>query len=143
MRNEQAERTIQTPTRVREAYPNLSGAHDGGALETELDGRIEEMKSAIAIVVLFLLASCQRNPPPQPIKEYQMNGEVVSLDSAGSTVTVKHGKIDGWMEAMTMEYPVKDQRAFAGLRVGEKIQAKIAVQGMNYWIESVSEDPSK
>lgn len=95
---------------------------------------------ALCLLLSLSLASCQRNPPPQPVKEYQMSGEVVGLDPAGSTATVKHGKIDGWMEAMTMEYPVKDKQAFAGLKVGEKIQAKVLVQGLNYWIESVAED---
>ncbi len=69
-----------------------------------------------------------------------MSGEIVSMDAKSQTATVKHGKIDGWMEAMTMEYPVKDKQAFTGLKAGEKIQAKVLVQGMNYWIETVAED---
>lgn len=69
-----------------------------------------------------------------------MSGEIVSMDAKSQTATVKHGKIDGWMEAMTMEYPVKDQQEFAKLKVGKKIQAKILVQGMDYWIAAASED---
>ena len=69
-----------------------------------------------------------------------MSGEIVSVDHKSQTATVKHGKIDGWMEAMTMEYPVKDKQAFAGLKAGEKIQAKVLVQGLNYWIETATKD---
>lgn len=72
-----------------------------------------------------------------------MQGEVVGMDAKSQTATVKHGKIDGWMEAMTMEYPVKNKQEFAKLKVGEKIQAKVLVQGMDYWIDSASEDASK
>jgi Cu/Ag efflux protein CusF len=96
------------------------------------------MKAAVAIILVLLLTSCQRNPAPQPVKEYQMNGEVVSMDAKSQTATVKHGKIDGWMEAMTMEYPVKNKQEFDKLKVGEKIQAKILVQGMDYWIAAAS-----
>lgn len=93
------------------------------------------------VFLLSLFASCQRNPPPQPVREYQMQGEVVSMDAQSQTATVKHGKIEGWMEAMTMEYPVEDQREFAKLKVGEKIRAKILVQGTDYWIAAATEEP--
>ncbi len=101
------------------------------------------MKLLIGLICVGLLAGCQRNPRAQPVKEYQMQGEVVSVDPAAQTATVKGGKIEGWMEAMTMEYPVKDKQEFGKLKVGEKIQAKILVQGTDYWIASVKEEPGK
>ena len=90
-----------------------------------------------------MLAGCQRNPAPQPVAEYQMRGEIMRLDPDGQLAAVKHGKIEGWMEAMTMDYPIRDKRAFAKLRVGEKIQAKISVQGHDYWIATIQEDSAK
>jgi len=101
------------------------------------------MKIFVCLVLALALAGCQRNPPPQAAKEFQMRGEVVSLDPTSHTATVKHDKIEGWMEAMTMEYPIKDQQAFNQLKVGEKIQAKVLVQGADYWIASVNEEPGK
>ena len=68
------------------------------------------MKALICIVYSLFLTACQRNPSLPPAKEYQMQGEVVSLDPTAQLATVKAGKIEGWMEAMTMEYPVKDTR---------------------------------
>jgi Cu/Ag efflux protein CusF len=99
------------------------------------------MKSLLCLLVL-MLAGCQRNPVPKPTQEYQMQGQVVSLDPSSQTATVKHGKIEGWMEAMTMEYPVKDKHSFTQLKVGEKIRAKILVQGTDYWIATVNEEPA-
>ena len=72
-----------------------------------------------------------------------MRGEIASIDPSGQTATVKHDKIEGWMEAMTMEYPVKDRQEFAKLKVGDKIQATILVQGTGYWIETVTADTSR
>ena len=71
-----------------------------------------------------------------------MNGEVTGLDEKAQTATVKAGKIEGWMEAMTMEYPVKNKQTFQQLKVGEQIHAKIDVQGTDYWISSVTGDTS-
>jgi Cu/Ag efflux protein CusF len=98
------------------------------------------MKLLTCLICIGLLAGCQRNPPAQAAKEYQMQGEVVSVDPAAQTAMVKGGKIEGWMEAMTMEYPVKDKQEFSKLKVGEKIQAKILVQGTDYWIAAVEEE---
>jgi Cu/Ag efflux protein CusF len=101
------------------------------------------MKLLTCLICALMLAGCQRNPAPQPTKEYQMQGEVVSVDPAAQTATVKSGKIEGWMEAMTMEYPVKDKAEFSKLKAGEKIKAKILVQGTDYWISSINEEPAK
>jgi Cu/Ag efflux protein CusF len=101
------------------------------------------MKALICVVFALLLAACQRNPTAQPAKEYQMQGEVVALDPAAHLATVKAGKIEGWMEAMTMEYPVKDPQEFGKLKVGANIQAKIAVHGTDYWISSVNAESAK
>src|SRR6266700_2028331 len=94
------------------------------------------------VCLAVMLAGCQRNPAPKPAAEYQMRGEVVRLDPAGQLATVKHDKIEGWMGAMTMEYPIKDKQEFTKLKVGEKIQAKILVQGTDYWIATVNEEPA-
>src|ERR1700688_4639428 len=101
------------------------------------------MKFFVCLVLALLLAGCERNPASKPLQEYQMRGEVVSLDPTSQTATVKSGKIEGWMDAMTMEYPVKNKQEFGSLKVGEKIQAKIAVQGTDYWIATVNEEPAK
>ena len=101
------------------------------------------MKALICFVFTLLLAGCQRNPTAPPAKEYQMQGEVVSLDPSAHLATVKAGKIEGWMDAMTMEYPVKDPQEFGKLKVGATIQAKITVQGTDYWISSVNPEPPK
>ena len=97
------------------------------------------MKFPACILLLtgLFLAACQSTPPPAPIKEFQMTGEVKAIDEKAQTATVNAGKIDGWMDAMTMEYPVKDKSEFRKLKVGDQIQAKVGVQGTDYWIASV------
>ncbi len=59
------------------------------------------------------------------------------LDPAGHIAKIRHQKIVGWMEAMTMEFPVKDPHDFETLRVGDRIQATVFVQDLNYWIGEI------
>jgi Cu/Ag efflux protein CusF len=41
------------------------------------------------------------------------------------------------MEAMTMDYPVKDQVEFDALHAGDRITATVFVQGLNFWIGEI------
>jgi Cu/Ag efflux protein CusF len=88
----------------------------------------------IAIVcaaTVLLLAGCAK---PQPVKTYQMHGEVMGIDAAGHVATIKHDNIPGFMSAMTMGYPVKDQAELSKLKVGEKINATLYQQGDDFWV---------
>jgi Cu/Ag efflux protein CusF len=78
-----------------------------------------------------------------PIKRYQMRGQIIQLDTINHTATIQHEKIDGWMEAMTMEYPVKDSDEFQKLTAGDRITATVFVQGMDYWVGEIHHEYGK
>jgi protein SCO1/2 len=88
------------------------------------------------------LAGCNRASAPskdssEPLRQYPMQGAVVRLDAQDHIATIKSGKIQGWMEAMTMDFPVKDQADFAKLHAGDQIRATVYVQGLQYWVGNV------
>jgi len=88
----------------------------------------------------FLLAaaavSCRRAPET---KQYALKGEVVSVDPATRTAKIKHEKLGDWMEAMTMDFPVKDDADLARLKPGAQITATVYHQpeDLSYWIADV------
>lgn len=84
------------------------------------------------------MAGCAKEAPAQ---RYSLRGEILRLDPAAHTATIKHEKIDGWMDAMTMEFPVRDSKAFAALRTGEHITATVFVTASGpYWIGEIHEE---
>jgi len=97
-----------------------------------------------AVVLMAALAGCSQPAaaPTAAPKEFQVMGEVLKLDPAAQTANLKAGKIEGWMEAMTMDFPIKDKQEFAKLKVGEKIQAKVLVQGPDFWLAGIAEAPA-
>lgn len=106
------------------------------------------MRTCAAIGLFLLLAGCQQGSLKEPakeetkdeaVKQYALHGEVLRLDSQGKIAAIKHQKIGDWMEAMTMEFPVKDAAEFGKLREGERIDATVFVQGNNYWIGGIQE----
>ena len=97
----------------------------------------------ISLTLAALLAGCARQPakPKDPPMEYTMRGEVKAVDPKNQLATVDHEKIEGWMGAMTMDYPVKNQHEFSKLRVGSRIEAKVVVQDLEYWLADIKEMP--
>jgi Cu/Ag efflux protein CusF len=91
---------------------------------------------ACALIALGLNA-CGASKPAGPPKEYQLKGAVVRLDPQVRTVVIKHSKIEGWMEAMTMEFPVHDAKEFEKLAPGKQITATVYVTDDAFWIGNV------
>lgn len=72
---------------------------------------------------------------------YPMRGEVLRLRAENRIAVVKHEKIDGWMEAMTMEFPVPDAAEYAKLREGRTIRATVQVNDLHYWLTNIVVEP--
>jgi Cu/Ag efflux protein CusF len=90
-------------------------------------------------VAALTLGACSTQPPA---KRYPMEGTVKALDPAAKTATIAAGKIDDWMEAMTMEYPVKPDGEFAKLKVGDHIKATVVVQDVKIYVTDITVEHS-
>lgn len=102
------------------------------------------MRSRLTIGVALawlLLGGCGSKTPAIPEKRYPMEGEVIALDPSAKIATVKARKIEGWMEAMTMEFPVRPEGEFAELRVGMHIKGTVVVQGYQYYVTGIEPVP--
>lgn len=100
------------------------------------------MVKLILAAVLFCLAlvACSRKPEASgPERHYQLSGRVVALDVKHQSATIDAAAIPNFMEAMTMEYPVKSKAEFSALRVGDKITASLDVSaaGDTYKLSSI------
>lgn len=93
----------------------------------------------IALCLLLALAGCVKKEPPQtkPMKAFTINGVIKALDAEHHSATIEHQEIVGWMDAMTMEFPIRGVSDFAKLQVGQKITAKVNVQDMEFWLSEI------
>jgi Cu/Ag efflux protein CusF len=84
----------------------------------------------LAAVLLFLaLAACSRKPEAVPApRHYSLSGRVLSLNAKDRTATIDAAAMPGFMEAMTMEYPIKSSSDFDKLHIGDKIFATVEVR---------------
>jgi protein SCO1 len=73
-------------------------------------------------------------------KPYPFRGVIRRVDAQRSEITVAHEDIPGYMAAMTMSFPVRDDPRVVGLlRSGDRIEATLKVDSENnrYWLEKV------
>jgi len=99
------------------------------------------MKIALLALAL-LLTACTQTPrqeaqSKEPLQTYQLTGEIVSMDAETQVITIKHEEIKGWMDAMTMPFPIKEKAEFEKLKPGAKITADVNVQGNDFWLTNV------
>lgn len=102
--------------------------------------KISTSRLALALAIV-ICASCGRQEklaPAAPARRYALKGVIESVDSTRPSVTVVHESVPGFMDAMTMAFPVHDDpQVFAILRAGDKIEATLVVDGDRYWLEKI------
>ena len=85
--------------------------------------------------VALALASCASTAP---VKRYPMEGDIKALDASSKTATIAAGKIGDWMDAMTMDYPVKPDSEFKKLKLDDHIKATVVVEDVKYYVTDIT-----
>ncbi|HEY1848961.1 MAG TPA: SCO family protein [Opitutaceae bacterium] len=86
-------------------------------------------QAAACAAALLLVAACARKTEAPKVAgetRYPLTGEVISVDAARKMLVVRHNAVEGYMPAMTMEFPVSAGDA-ATARPHERIRASLVV----------------
>jgi len=111
--------------------------------------KFDTLSPRLALIVLCALlalsAACNRGPS-QPgaansstaTKHYSLKGKVVSVDKLARGANIDNEPISGFMDQMTMAYPIKPPALLDQLQAGDSITADLVVEPDNkYWLENV------
>jgi protein SCO1 len=110
--------------------------------------------AAVPAGILLLAAACRKaevpaSAPSRPAipaaptvgpdaKKYSLKGVVTAVEVDRSRITVQHEDIPGFMNAMTMAFPVRDDpKVISFLRPGDRIEATLIVDRDNYFLTNV------
>ncbi|MBM3347739.1 MAG: copper-binding protein, partial [Betaproteobacteria bacterium] len=69
-------------------------------------------RSAVFTVVLLVMAAgaaCSQEPAA---REYPLQGQILKIESSGTQASIKHEEIVGFMQAMTMDYKVREAKQY-------------------------------
>lgn len=103
------------------------------------------MRNALFILAAAIfLSACQ--PPAantsnsSTAKRYPFTGKVVSVNKATKKATISHEDIPGYMDAMTMEFPIHEDWVWNDLTPGSEIHAELVVDNTAkdpFWLEKI------
>lgn len=68
-------------------------------------------------------------------RRYELTGAVVRVDPAARRASIAHEAIPNYMDAMTMEFAVKEAWALKQMGPGDRVRAVLVVDGARSWIE--------
>jgi Cu/Ag efflux protein CusF len=83
---------------------------------------------------MIVATGCKAKQQP---RQYKFRGVVVRLDPGSNVATIRNEKVDGWMDAMTMEYPIENAGEYKLLHPGDNIEATVNVTSDGYWLSGV------
>jgi protein SCO1 len=100
----------------------------------------------LLLFVVLILAGCKGTAPANgntasaTAKRYPLKGKVISVDKAGKKATIEHEAIEGYMEGMTMPFPIHADWVWEDLTPGSEIRAELVVDNSAadpYWLENI------
>ncbi|MDH3492784.1 MAG: SCO family protein [Acidobacteriota bacterium] len=93
---------------------------------------------SFASIFLFSCGDASQSSTDPSLKRYPLRGEIVSLDKASKKASIKHEKIEGYMDAMTMDFEIrKPDWVWSELVPGSVVTGDLVVDNVNgdYWLE--------
>lgn len=70
-------------------------------------------------------------------QHYQLHGTILRLRQENRIAVIQHEKIEGWMEAMTMDFPVPSLAEYSKLKEGSVIRATVNVNDTYFWLTDI------
>jgi len=94
---------------------------------------------ALVIGLMLALPACSRKVASTAVKRYPIEGEILKMNPGDQTATIKHGAIQGWMGAMTMEYQIPSKADYAKLHQGDHFKGTVFVQDQEFWVGDIQD----
>lgn len=92
--------------------------------------------SAIVVAMVLLFAGCA-SKPAESVQRYHLHGKVVSVNADQGFADIAADAIPGYMEAMTMPYPIPDAKVLSKLAIGDEITADLILTDQVPHLENV------
>jgi protein SCO1 len=101
----------------------------------------------ILCAVLLLggaLSSCGHSSTPESkFPTYKIHGTIVAVHADDKSASIDADAIPGFMDAMTMDYTIRDASALAKLKPQDKITGDLIVDPNGAYIVNIKIEPAK
>jgi protein SCO1/2 len=97
-------------------------------------------KNLVFLIFALLVAACGGKPASANAKRYPFKGKVTAVNRAAKKATIDHDAIPGYMDAMTMDFPIHADWVWDDLKPGAEIRAELVVDNAAadpYYLENI------
>ncbi|MGE3178313.1 MAG: SCO family protein [Vicinamibacterales bacterium] len=98
---------------------------------------IPKVRRSAFVVVALAAAIAVGCGGGEEVREYPLQGQILSITPDKMQASVKHEEIKGFMAAMTMDYKVKDAKEYQELQPGDLINATLVVESADGYLKDV------
>lgn len=102
------------------------------------------MKKAVLFLIFIAIfaSACpksqsQNKEASAEAKRYNLKGKIVEVDRAKKTAKIAHDEVEGYMPAMTMDFPIHADWVWDDLTKDSEIRAELVVDKDGYWLENI------
>lgn len=102
-----------------------------------------------SVSVFSACTATETTAPSAEAKRYPLKGTVVSVNRSEKKAAIAHEKIPDFMEAMTMDFKIREDWVWDDLTPGSEVRATLVVDNEKgeYWLENIgiisAPDPNK
>ena len=98
--------------------------------------------AALLAVALFACDADKERPVSEPgEKVYILKGVILARNAEDNALRIEHQAVPGFMEAMTMEFPVRGAKVDALPPDQTRIEAKLHVTDRSFWVTDIQHTP--
>ena len=109
----------------------MNDSHAGGSW-------LVRLLCVIALLGLTLACGAPAEQDQPTDRRYPLRGRVMAMDVEGGSLRIAHEEIPGYMDAMTMRFPVLDREALGRVKKGDQVKGTLVVAPDNrYWLEGL------
>ncbi len=91
---------------------------------------------AFASALSLFLSGCTATKDRGDEQRYVLKGKVISVNKPEQTAAIDHEPVPGLMDAMVMDFKIKDKDALDVMEPGAQIQATLVVADEGSWLEN-------
>ena len=98
----------------------------------------------LLLICGVLFCGCSKSAPTaSKFQTYKMRGTIVAVHADDKSASIDAEAIPGFMDAMTMEYTIRDSATLSKLKPKDKITADLIVDPNGAYIENLKIGPGQ
>ncbi len=97
---------------------------------------MRKLTTAWLVGFVLLSLACQSDEETNG-RRYELSGKVISIDGDSNRLTIAHEEIQGFMQAMTMPFAVRDPSELETVSPGDEVEATLVVSDERSWLQDL------